>query len=512
MKYLFFFVLIALCFSSSLSFEIEEEFKFDPMQVVLDQLMHSAVAHKRNVEETEQIVSNPLPDAPASNTLIDVLTKDGRFTTLLTLLKTFKLDTVLATPGPFTIFAPTDAAFALLPSNYFSSLTNQQVVGTLLYHVVPGNVPFYSFRNGTKLATLHQGQMIDVVVKNCITLLNPPVPPPPAPPAPAPPTPNYCPNEPRSNYPSPAPTPAPARAPAQSSLTMNGPKIIQSDLKASNGLIHVIDRPLPLKNILQVAADFGHTTFVAAAQALGSYCGFSLTSSSDPRTVFVPTNDAFAALPAGTLANLLLPANQAQLADILRYHLHTGHSYYLNDFYAGETLLTSVNRSLLSINVNVSGYFFNEALAINPDLVTSSGVFHVVDTVLLPRSILQILSGSYKFNTLLSLMQLANFQPPPLYTLFAPTDSAFDSISPALIAATVSNQELLRNVLNYHVVPGIVSSPCSWSNFTQLPTANGKTLTILLPNTVNTATITLTDHFATDGVVHFIDTLLLPPQ
>jgi uncharacterized surface protein with fasciclin (FAS1) repeats len=104
-----------------------------------------------------------------------------------------------------------------------------------------------------------------------------------------------------------------------------------------------------------------------------------------PFTVFAPVNDAFAGLPAGTVDNLLMPENKADLQAILTYHVVSGavHAADLTDGMVVET----VNGKSITINVSDAGVSINGSAKVSiTDIETSNGVVHVIDEVLLPAT------------------------------------------------------------------------------------------------------------------------------
>jgi len=104
-----------------------------------------------------------------------------------------------------------------------------------------------------------------------------------------------------------------------------------------------------------------------------------------PFTVFAPTNDAFAALPAGTLDTLLMEENMSDLQGILTYHVVPG-VVMAGDLTDGMVVET-VNGQTITINVSDAGVTINGSAAVTmADIVTSNGVVHVIDSVLLPAS------------------------------------------------------------------------------------------------------------------------------
>ena len=112
-----------------------------------------------------------------------------------------------------------------------------------------------------------------------------------------------------------------------------------------------------------------------------------------PLTVFAPTNDAFAALPAGVLANLLKPENKALLDSVLTYHVVSGevYSYQIDN---GASVPSLDNGAKLAFQVNNGQIYVEEtATVINANLQTSNGVVHVISAVLIPPSVQLLLSS-----------------------------------------------------------------------------------------------------------------------
>jgi uncharacterized surface protein with fasciclin (FAS1) repeats len=122
------------------------------------------------------------------------------------------------------------------------------------------------------------------------------------------------------------------------------------------------------------------TTLVAAVQAAGLV---DTLKGEGPFTVFAPTDEAFAKLPAGTVDNLLKPENRAMLVAVLTYHVVPGR--IMSSDIAGKTAdVTTVQGSTLAVNAN-DGVKVNNATVIAADIETSNGVIHVIDTVVLPN-------------------------------------------------------------------------------------------------------------------------------
>jgi len=135
------------------------------------------------------------------------------------------------------------------------------------------------------------------------------------------------------------------------------------------------------KTIVDIAVEDGRfTTLVAAVQAAGLA---ETLSGEGPFTVFAPTDDAFAALPEGTLESLLLPENKQQLTDILLYHVVPGQVMAAD--VVGLTSATTVLGKDAAIKVRDGKVFLNDNVQIIiTDIQTANGVIHVIDSVLLP--------------------------------------------------------------------------------------------------------------------------------
>jgi len=162
---------------------------------------------------------------------------------------------------------------------------------------------------------------------------------------------------------------------------INDAQVIITDVLASNGVIHVIDKViLPPSDIVETAvADGRFKTLTAAVQAAGLV---DTLKGKGPFTVFAPTDEAFAKLPAGTLDSLLKPENKDQLVSILTYHVVSGRVMA-----ADVVKLTSadtVNGAPVKIKVDGDKVLINDAQVIITDVLASNGVIHVIDKVILP--------------------------------------------------------------------------------------------------------------------------------
>ncbi|NLV85545.1 MAG: fasciclin domain-containing protein [Spirochaetales bacterium] len=245
-----------------------------------------------------------------------------------------------------------------------------------------------------------------------------------------------------------------------------------------------------------------------------------------PFTVFAPTNAAFEALLAGlsiTAEDLL---NHPQLADVLLYHVVPGQvmSTSLSNGMTAETL----GGETLTVDLT-DGVKINASNVTTPDILAKNGVIHVIDQVLVPDtfqlapataplpSIVDIAVGSEDFTILVAALQKAGLvealQAEGPFTVFAPTNTAFEALLGALgiTAEELLGQPQLADVLLYHVVSGKVMSTDLQNGMTA-ETLGGQAIAIDLTDGVkiNDSKVTSADIEASNGVIHVIDSVLVP--
>lgn len=156
---------------------------------------------------------------------------------------------------------------------------------------------------------------------------------------------------------------------------------MMKDETASKGVMVGGAMMTPDKDIVDNAVNSNeHTTLVAAVKAAGLV---ETLKGPGPFTVFAPTNAAFEKLPKGTVESLLLPENKAKLTSILTYHVVPG-ALKAEDLQDGQTL-TTVQGETLTVSKKGGVVMINGATVTTPDVVSSNGVTHVIDTVLLPQ-------------------------------------------------------------------------------------------------------------------------------
>jgi uncharacterized surface protein with fasciclin (FAS1) repeats len=291
----------------------------------------------KNVASNNATISTASVHDHNMKDIVDTAVSAGSFKTLAAALGAADLVDALKGEGPFTVFAPTDAAFAKLPAGTVENLLKPENKATLQailkYHVVKGEVMADKV-TGLSYATTLNGQRVDIAVDSGKVKLD-----------------------------------------GKSTVTA-------TDIKASNGVIHVIDTVIlpETKNVVEVAAGAEQfTTLLAAVEAAG------LTSAlvgEGPFTILAPTDAAFAALPAGTVENLLKPENRATLQAILQYHVISGRVYA--DQVVKLNSAATLGGQTVSISADGGSVMINEANVVKTDIEGSNGVIHVIDAVLLP--------------------------------------------------------------------------------------------------------------------------------
>jgi len=237
-------------------------------------------------------------------------------------------------------------------------------------------------------------------------------------------------------------------------------------------------------------------------------------SGAGPYTLFAPTDAAFNLLPAGTVAALL--NDIPQLTDILKHHVVA--DSVMSTMLSNNQVVTTLLGTDITVTINANGVFIDNAQVIVADLVADNGVVHVIDAVLLPpapsNSIYDIVSNSADHTTLKAAINACaldgTLSGPGPFTLFAPTDAAFDLLPAGTVAALLNDIPQLTDILLHHVVGDSVMSGML-TNGQVVTTLNGTvTITVNKGILVDNAMVTVADIVADNGVVHVIDAVLLP--
>jgi len=272
-------------------------------------------------------------------TVVDVIVNSADHDTLEAAVVAAGLADDLSGTGPFTVFAPTDAAFANLPAGTIEALLSDptgSLTNILLYHVVGSQALSTDLTTGQMITTL-QGQDVTVTI-------------------------------------------------GTNGVMINNAMVTVADITTGNGVVHVIDAVLlpqaPQTNtILDIVINSAdHDTLEAAVIAAGLTDELSGTG---PLTVFAPTDAAFANLPAGTIEALL--GNVGELQNILLYHVTSG-SVLSTDLSDGQQIPTLTFFPPLTVTIGANGVMINNAMVTVADIVADNGVVHVIDAVLLPET------------------------------------------------------------------------------------------------------------------------------
>ncbi len=235
-------------------------------------------------------------------------------------------------------------------------------------------------------------------------------------------------------------------------------------------------------------------------------------------TVFAPTNDAFAKLPEGTVEALL--ADKEALKSVLLYHV-AGESLKAEQVTRRATIAT-LEGSPVAVKTGY-GVKINASKVTKANIAASNGTVHVIDTVLLPdqapkasASIVDLAVKTDSLSTLVSLLKSADLVDALAgsgeFTVFAPTNDAFARLPAEALTFLQENPEALKQVLLYHVVSGPVRSE-QLGSVSSVKTLAGSSLSLAEGSPLlQSDNHVLLNVSATNGVVHVIDTVLLPPD
>lgn len=397
----------------------------------------------------------------SSRNIVDTAVSAGSFNTLAAALKAAGLVDTLKGKGPFTVFAPTDEAFAKLPKGTVEGLLKDlpKLRQVLKYHVVSGAVTAKDVMKLTSAKTV-LGQAVSIA--------------------------------------------------ASAGVRVDGATVVKADIACSNGVIHVIDTVmLPKDDIIDIAAKAGSfKTLMAAIDAAGLA---DTLRGEGPLTVFAPTDDAFAKLPKGAVEGLL--KDLPKLRAVLKYHVVPGR------LMAADVVKLNSAKTVLGQSVTLltaSPTKVDNATIVKTDIVGANGVIHVIDAVILPKDdIVDVAAGAGSFKTLLKAVEAAGLtdtlRGEGPFTVFAPTDEAFAKLPAGTLEGLLNDVPKLKQILLYHVVPG-KNMAADVAKMSAARTAQGQTVQINTSNgvKVNDADVVRADVPAANGVIHVIDTVILP--
>lgn len=406
-----------------------------------------------------------LPGEPGPGNIVEVAQADGNFTTLLSAATNLGLADTLTGPGPFTVFAPTDTAFANLQVD-LTAVNAGVLTNIVLAHVAQGELDATQLTNDGTVATLAN------ISHTFDGSASPP--------------------------------------------TVRNAGIATPNVDASNGIIHVLSDVIVPPTILQTAGELGFTELAGAVGNASPGIVDALSpdtlGGADPITVFAPTNAAFEA------ADL----SGEDLDSVLSYHVVAGQ--VLAEDLQDQQVITTVEGSELTVSRDGSNISLTDARGnvINvavPNVRTLSGVIHAVDGVLLPGepgpgNIVDVAQANGNFTALLNVAQSLGLVPtltgPGPLTVFAPTDSAFTGLN---VDLTQVDTAVVENIVFAHIATGDLSAAdltaagevATLANITH--TFDGSAT----PPTVRGADVAIPDVAASNGVIHAMAEVIVPP-
>jgi transforming growth factor-beta-induced protein len=426
----------------------------------------------------------PMP----TNDIVELAQSNSSLSTLVTAITTADLATALKGTGPFTVFAPSNEAFAALDEGVLETLLNNPEVlaEVLQYHVVSGKVMSSDLSNGN-VQTLLSGKSISVAISG-------------------------------------------------STVTLNGSATVTTaNVEASNGVVHIINEvllpegfELPKDNIVEIASATPSLSILV--EALSKFPDLvSALSADGTYTVFAPTNDAFTALLGAIGQSSLNDIPLNVLERVLKYHVISSAALMSTDLTDGQMAATILSADdKITVDINGSNVMINNASVTAANIEASNGIVHVVDAVLVPELELSIVNTivepayfNKNFSILTEAVVTANLLGTLIdtdanYTLFAPNNAAFEAAGITTLDGLTADD--LTPILTYHVLGSEVFAdglPASGSAITSLGgdfylsiNNNGVFLNGLTKVTAATVSGGALDY--TNGVVHLIDRTLVP--
>jgi len=426
---------------------------------------------------------NDVQKEEVSNTIVDIASSDADFTLLVEALQKADLASTLQGSGPFTVFAPTNEAFQNLLSELgvssLDDLTADQLEPILLYHVVSGPVTSGDLSNGY-VKTLSPG---------------------------------------------PGETSADFLVNIDNGVTLNGSSsVLQADVQADNGVIHVIDEVLVPPTVVDIAID--NPSFSSLVDAVLKAELAETLSGDGPFTVFAPSDEAFEDLFSTLQVAGIEDLTKEDLVPILQYHVVSG-NVLSSDLSSGN--VTTIGGKDIGVEVGSSVTINGNANVVATDVQGTNGVVHVIDKVLLPenapKNIVETAMADEQFSILVDALSKADLvstlEGDGPFTVFAPTNTAFENLLNELEANSLDDLSVnqLTSILLYHVKDAQVMSGDLTNGYTTMlstgPDSYNNTLLVNTDEGVTlngSSTVTSADIETTNGVIHVIDEVLLPPN
>ena len=433
------------------------------------------------------------PEVPvaraASKDVVDVAVGAGAFTTLVKIVSDLGLVDTLKGAEALTVFAPSDDAFAKLPAGTLESLTPDQAKEIVLRHVVTAKVPAAAVATGP-VETIG-GEVIDLIK-----------------------------------------TEAGGVQIAYEGNTIN---VVTADVMASNGVIHIIDKVIlpatagpvekeALGDVVDIAVGAG--AFTTLVKIVSDLELVDTLKGAEALTVFAPSDDAFAKLPAGTLESL----TPAQAKEIVLRHVVTA-KVPAADVATGpvETIGGEVIDLIKTEAGGVQiGYEGNTINVVTADVMASNGVIHIIDKVILPATagpvekealgdVVDVAVGAGAFTTLVKIVSdlglVDTLKGAEALTVFAPSDEAFAKLPAGTLESLTPDQA--KTIVLRHVVTAKV--PAAAVTTGPVGTIGGEVIDLVktpeggvqINYNGNTQNVVTADVMASNGVIHVIDSVIL---
>ncbi|MEM7548199.1 MAG: fasciclin domain-containing protein [Bacteroidota bacterium] len=364
-------------------------------------------------------------DSNDPQTIVDIAIENGNFSILVAALQEADLVDALSAEGPFTVFAPNDAAFtaAGISADNVDDIPDADLLAILQYHVVSGSISSSQLTDGP-VNTL-QGAAITIDA-TALTLTD---------------------------------------------LDGNVVNIVQPfDVEGSNGVIHTINAVLSPVEIEEEPEDI--VTIAQATSSLSTLVDAltlfpdlvnTLSDDDGTFTVFAPNDDAFADLLAAVGQTDLEDVPESVIRNILEYHVISGTAALSTDLTDGQEI-PALNMENVTVGVG-DNVTINGNVVSTPNVAASNGVVHIIDGVLIPEleaSIVNTIVEPAYFNVNFSTLTAAVVQaelletlidPDINWTLFAPDNAAFEAAGiMELPDNTEDGNATLAGILQYHVI------------------------------------------------------------
>jgi transforming growth factor-beta-induced protein len=437
---------------------------------------------------------------PVTNNIVDIAQSSEDFTSLVAALQKADLVTTLQTEGPFTVLAPTNAAFStFLLDNGFGSLDEVPtdiLTNVLLNHVISGSVA------STDLSTGYTNTLATSSASN---------------------------------------SPMSLFVDTSNGVRFNGTSsVTTANISADNGIVHVVDAVIGLPTIATFATSNNALSNLVDALAYADsgsptvpYISTVSDASAGPFTVFAPTNDAFANLLTEINATALTDLSTSTVNDVLLYHI-VGANVQSGQLTTGtvETLGGNITADTSDFTLTDPNNRVSNIITSLVDIQAENGVVHVIGKVILPlqqpttNNIVDVAVGSENLSTLVAALEradlvttLANQGP---FTVLAPSNEAFNTFLSDNGFNNIDDVpvDVLNNILRNHVVGGRLESTDLTtgyaSTFATTPASDANmSIFIDISNGVKfngISSVTDADISADNGIVHVVDAVIGLPS